>query len=166
MYNTVNMSFTAPWTQVQTWAQQQGQKIETSLASLETEREEVQRLLDWISSAEEALSLRDQEPPAETTEQIQELIEQHTVRLFLLLWPFSLIHHLASLSNGDFTYAVMISISPSYVGVVLYNLLCELHVCSSQQLCLLSVAGLSVFSSVSDGISGMFLCFSPADVFL
>lgn len=65
--------------QVQTWAQQQGQKIQTSLAALEAEREEVQRLLDWISSAEEALSLRDQEPPAETTEQNQELIEQHTV---------------------------------------------------------------------------------------
>lgn len=90
MYNTVNMSFTAPWTQVQTWAQQQDQKIETSLAALEAEREEVQRLLDWISSAEEALSLRDQEPPAETTEQNQDLIEQHTVRLFSLLWPFSL----------------------------------------------------------------------------
>lgn len=77
------MSFTAPWTQVQTWAQQQGQKIEASLAALETEREEVQRLLDWISSAEEALSLRDQEPPAETTEQNQELFEQHTVQRFL-----------------------------------------------------------------------------------
>ncbi|XP_027142135.1 microtubule-actin cross-linking factor 1, isoforms 1/2/3/5 isoform X3 [Larimichthys crocea] len=65
--------------EVQTWAQQQGQKIQTNLAALEAEREEVQRLLDWISSAEEALSLRDQEPPAETTEQNQELIEQHTV---------------------------------------------------------------------------------------
>lgn len=73
------------WTQVQTWAQQQGQKIEATLASLEAEREEVQRLLDWISSAEEALSLRDQEPMAETTEQNQELIEQHAVWLFTLL---------------------------------------------------------------------------------
>lgn len=68
--------------QVQTWAQQQGQKIQASLAALEEEREEVQRLLDWISSAEEALSLRDQEPPVETMEQNQELIEQHIVRLF------------------------------------------------------------------------------------
>lgn len=70
------------WAQVQTWAQQQGQKIEASLAALEAEREEVQRLMDWISSAEEALSLRDQEPLAESMEQNQELIEQHTV------WPF------------------------------------------------------------------------------
>lgn len=68
--------------QVQTWAQQQGQKIEASLAALEAEKEEVQRLLDWISSAEESLSLREQEPLAETTEQNQELIEQHLVRLF------------------------------------------------------------------------------------
>ncbi|XP_070690899.1 microtubule-actin cross-linking factor 1, isoforms 6/7 [Pempheris klunzingeri] len=65
--------------EVQTWAQQQGQKIQTSLAALEAEREEVQRLLDWISSAEEALNLRDQEPLPESTEQNQELIEQHTV---------------------------------------------------------------------------------------
>ncbi|XP_073341525.1 microtubule-actin cross-linking factor 1, isoforms 6/7 [Pagrus major] len=65
--------------EVQTWAQQQGQKIDASLAALEAEREEVQRLLDWISSAEEALSLRDQEPPVETTEQNQELIAQHIV---------------------------------------------------------------------------------------
>lgn len=65
--------------QVQTWAQQQGQKIEASLAALEAEKEEVQRLLDWISSAEESLSLREQEPVAETTEQNQELIEQHLV---------------------------------------------------------------------------------------
>lgn len=71
--------------QVQTWAQQQGQKIQASLAALEAEREEVQRLLDWISSAEEALNLRDQEPQPETTEQNQELIEQHTVRFFSVL---------------------------------------------------------------------------------
>ncbi|KAG7240593.1 hypothetical protein INR49_026648 [Caranx melampygus] len=65
--------------EVQTWAQQQGQKIQSNLATLEAEKEEVQRLLDWISSAEEALSLRDQEPLPETTEQNQELIEQHTI---------------------------------------------------------------------------------------
>lgn len=68
--------------QVQTWAQQQGQKIQASLAALEAEREEVQRLLDWISSAEEALNLRDQEPLPDSTEQNQELIEQHTVRFY------------------------------------------------------------------------------------
>lgn len=55
--------------------------MESSLAALEAEKEEIQRLLDWISSAEEALYLRDQEPLSETTEQNQELIEQHTV------WP-------------------------------------------------------------------------------
>uniref|UniRef100_A0A4W5L978 Uncharacterized protein n=1 Tax=Hucho hucho TaxID=62062 RepID=A0A4W5L978_9TELE len=51
--------------EVQTWAQQQGQRIQASLSALEAEREKLQRLLDWISSAEEALNLRDQEPPAE-----------------------------------------------------------------------------------------------------
>ncbi|XP_038145905.1 microtubule-actin cross-linking factor 1, isoforms 1/2/3/5 [Cyprinodon tularosa] len=65
--------------EVQTWAQQQGEKIRASLASLEAEKEEVQRLLDWISSAEESLTLREEEPLSETTEQNQELIEQHMV---------------------------------------------------------------------------------------
>ncbi|XP_068179682.1 microtubule-actin cross-linking factor 1, isoforms 6/7 [Antennarius striatus] len=65
--------------EVQTWAQQQGQKIEATLGALETEREEIRRLLDWISSAEESLTLREQEPPAETREQNQEFIEQHTI---------------------------------------------------------------------------------------
>lgn len=74
--------------QVQTWAQQQGQKIQGSLAALEEEREEIQRLLDWISSAGESLTIRDQEPLAESTEQIQEVIEQHLVRLFLHVTHF------------------------------------------------------------------------------
>ncbi|KAM4568871.1 microtubule-actin cross-linking factor 1, isoforms 6/7 isoform 2-T4 [Fundulus diaphanus] len=65
--------------EVQTWAQQQAQKIQASLAALEAEKEEVQRLLDWIASAEEALILREEEPLSERTEQNQELIEQHTV---------------------------------------------------------------------------------------
>lgn len=65
---------------VHTWGQQQSQKIESILAALEAEKEEIQRLLDWISSADEALCLRDQEALAETTEQNQELIEQHTVQ--------------------------------------------------------------------------------------
>ncbi|XP_016534026.1 microtubule-actin cross-linking factor 1 isoform X2 [Poecilia formosa] len=65
--------------EVQTWAQQQAQKIQASLAALEEEKEEVQRLLDWISSAEESLILREEEPLSETTEQNQELIEQHMV---------------------------------------------------------------------------------------
>ncbi|KAM6909709.1 microtubule-actin cross-linking factor 1, isoforms 6/7 [Xenentodon cancila] len=65
--------------EVHTWAQQQSQKIQASLGALEAEREEVQGLLDWISSAEEALNLRNQEPLPETSEQNQELIEQHMV---------------------------------------------------------------------------------------
>ncbi|XP_047216436.1 microtubule-actin cross-linking factor 1 isoform X1 [Girardinichthys multiradiatus] len=65
--------------EVQTWAKQQGQRIHVSLAALEAEKEEVQRLLDWISSAEESLVLREEEPVSETTEQNQEFIEQHMV---------------------------------------------------------------------------------------
>ncbi|GLD69834.1 microtubule-actin cross-linking factor 1, isoforms 1/2/3/5-like isoform X1 [Lates japonicus] len=79
--------------EVQTWAQQQGQKIQASLAALEAEREEIQRLLDWISSAEEALNLRDQEPLPETTEQNQELIEQHTVFMEELNKKFPEVEH-------------------------------------------------------------------------
>ncbi|XP_070768007.1 microtubule-actin cross-linking factor 1, isoforms 6/7 [Enoplosus armatus] len=79
--------------EVQTWAQQQGQKIQASLVALEAEREEVQRLLDWISSAQEALSLRDQEPLPETTEQNQELIEQHTVFMEELSKKFPEVEH-------------------------------------------------------------------------
>lgn len=65
--------------QVEAWARQQSQKIQASLSALDEAKEEVQSLLDWISSAEEALTLRDQEPLPETTEQNQELIEQHMV---------------------------------------------------------------------------------------
>ncbi|XP_037836259.1 plectin [Kryptolebias marmoratus] len=65
--------------EVQTWAQQQSQKIQANLAALDAEKEEVQRLLDWISSAEEALNLRDQESLPETTEQNQEFTEHHMV---------------------------------------------------------------------------------------
>ncbi|XP_075952559.1 microtubule-actin cross-linking factor 1, isoforms 6/7 [Anarhichas minor] len=79
--------------EVQTWAQQQGQKIQASLAALESEREEVQRLLDWISSADEALNLRDQEPLCETTEHNQELIEQHTVFMEELNKKFPEVEH-------------------------------------------------------------------------
>ncbi|XP_053289199.1 microtubule-actin cross-linking factor 1, isoforms 6/7 [Pleuronectes platessa] len=79
--------------EVQTWAQQQGQKIHGSLAVLEAEREEVQRLLDWISSAQEALNLRDQEPLPEATEQNLELIEQHTVFMDELDKKFPEVEH-------------------------------------------------------------------------
>ncbi|XP_058877415.1 microtubule-actin cross-linking factor 1, isoforms 6/7 isoform X3 [Acipenser ruthenus] len=64
--------------EVQAWARQQGERIQGSLSNLEAEREEVQRLLDWISAAEESLTLRDQEPAPEETAQAQELIQQHT----------------------------------------------------------------------------------------
>nr|XP_043889530.1 microtubule-actin cross-linking factor 1, isoforms 1/2/3/5 isoform X1 [Solea senegalensis]XP_043889531.1 microtubule-actin cross-linking factor 1, isoforms 1/2/3/5 isoform X1 [Solea senegalensis] len=79
--------------EVQTWAQQQGRKIEASLSALDAEKEEVQRLLDWISSAEEALNFRDQEPPPESTEQNQELIEQHTVFMEELNKKFPEVEH-------------------------------------------------------------------------
>ncbi|XP_063735200.1 microtubule-actin cross-linking factor 1, isoforms 6/7 [Eleginops maclovinus] len=79
--------------EVQTWAQQQGQKIQATLSALQAEREEVQRLLDWISSAEEALTLRDQEPPPETCEQNQELIEQHAVFMEELNKKFPEVEH-------------------------------------------------------------------------
>ncbi|KAM9310116.1 microtubule-actin cross-linking factor 1, isoforms 6/7 [Pholidichthys leucotaenia] len=79
--------------EVQTWAQQQGQKIQASLASLEAEREEVQRLLDWIASAEEALNLRDQEPLPETTELNQKLIEQHAAFMEELNKKFPEVEH-------------------------------------------------------------------------
>ncbi|XP_035274036.1 microtubule-actin cross-linking factor 1 [Anguilla anguilla] len=65
--------------EVQTWAQQQGERIQTSLSALEAEREEVQRLLDWISSAEESLTLREQEPLPESMDQAEEAISQHAV---------------------------------------------------------------------------------------
>uniref|UniRef100_A0A1A8EXN2 Plectin b n=1 Tax=Nothobranchius korthausae TaxID=1143690 RepID=A0A1A8EXN2_9TELE len=75
--------------EVQTWARQQGQKIQANLAALEAEKEEVQRLLDWISSAGEALNLKNQEPLPETTEQNQELLQQHMVFMEELNKKFS-----------------------------------------------------------------------------
>lgn len=68
--------------QVQTWVQQQAERIQAVLSTLEAERKEVQRLLDWISSAEETLNLRDQEPLPDDIEQTAELITQHTVQMF------------------------------------------------------------------------------------
>ncbi|XP_053083867.1 microtubule-actin cross-linking factor 1, isoforms 6/7 isoform X3 [Pangasianodon hypophthalmus] len=65
--------------EVQTWAQQQTERIQAALSALEAERKEVQRLLNWISSAEESLNLRDQEPLPDDIEQTAELITQHTV---------------------------------------------------------------------------------------
>ncbi|KAL4617127.1 dystonin-like [Arapaima gigas] len=65
--------------EVQAWARQQGERIRGSLSAMEAEKEEVQRLLDWISSAEESLNLREQEVLPESTETTEELIAQHGV---------------------------------------------------------------------------------------
>ncbi|XP_066538395.1 microtubule-actin cross-linking factor 1, isoforms 6/7 [Hoplias malabaricus] len=65
--------------EVQTWAQQQADRIQAMLSTLENEREEVQCLLDWITSAEDSLNLREQEALPEDIEETAELIVQHTV---------------------------------------------------------------------------------------
>ncbi|MCJ8728159.1 hypothetical protein PDJAM_G00001110 [Pangasius djambal] len=65
--------------EVQTWAQQQAERIQAVLSALEAERKELQCLLNWISSAEGSLNLRDQEPLPDDIEQTAELITQHTV---------------------------------------------------------------------------------------
>ncbi|KAM6374498.1 microtubule-actin cross-linking factor 1, isoforms 6/7-like [Alca torda] len=65
--------------EVLSWAQQQGERLQAQRASLAAEREEVAQLVDWITAAEEALSLRDQEPLPEEAEQLEELNAQHTV---------------------------------------------------------------------------------------
>lgn len=62
------------------WAQQQGERLQAQRASLAAEREEMAQLVDWITAAEEALSLRDQEPLPEEAEQLEELHAQHAVR--------------------------------------------------------------------------------------
>ncbi|XP_042627817.1 microtubule-actin cross-linking factor 1, isoforms 1/2/3/5 [Cyprinus carpio] len=64
--------------EVQTWAKQQAERIQTTLSALGAEREEIQRLLDWISSAEQTLSLKEQEPLPEDPELTADLITQHT----------------------------------------------------------------------------------------
>lgn len=68
--------------QVQTWAQQQAERIQAALSALEAERKEVQHLLNWISSAEESLNVSDQEPLSDDTEQTAELITKHAVQMF------------------------------------------------------------------------------------
>uniref|UniRef100_A0A8C8A9M3 EF-hand domain-containing protein n=1 Tax=Otus sunia TaxID=257818 RepID=A0A8C8A9M3_9STRI len=65
--------------QVLSWAQQQGERLQAQTASLAAEREETAQLLDWITAAEEALGLRDQEPLPEEAEQLEELSAQHAV---------------------------------------------------------------------------------------
>lgn len=68
-------------TQVQTWAQQQAERIQAALSALEAERKEVQRLLNWISTSQESLNLRDQKPLPDDIEQTGELITQHMVQM-------------------------------------------------------------------------------------
>ncbi|KAM8966328.1 microtubule-actin cross-linking factor 1, isoforms 6/7-like [Pelodytes ibericus] len=65
--------------EVMSWAQQQGERIQAQIQSLATEKEEVVRLLDWITSAEEALSLRDQEQLPEEMAAMEEIVTQHGV---------------------------------------------------------------------------------------
>ncbi|KAK2512492.1 hypothetical protein Q9233_016244 [Columba guinea] len=65
--------------EVQSWAQQQGERLQAQASRLAAEREEMAQLLDWIAAAEEALSLRDQEPLPEEAEQLEELSAQHAV---------------------------------------------------------------------------------------
>ncbi|KAM4706250.1 microtubule-actin cross-linking factor 1, isoforms 6/7-like [Rhinophrynus dorsalis] len=65
--------------EVVSWAHQQGERIQSQIQTLATEREEVTRLIDWITAAEEALSLRDQEPLPEEMDAMEEIISQHTV---------------------------------------------------------------------------------------
>ncbi|XP_077349556.1 microtubule-actin cross-linking factor 1, isoforms 6/7-like isoform X3 [Lithobates pipiens] len=65
--------------EVVSWAKQQGGRIQAQIQSLATEREEVARLIDWITAAEEALNLRDQEPLPEDMDALGEIISQHSV---------------------------------------------------------------------------------------
>ncbi|XP_041262041.1 plectin [Onychostruthus taczanowskii] len=65
--------------EVLSWAQQQGERLRAQAAALAAEREETEQLLDWITAAEEALGLRDQEPLPEEAEQLEELSAQHAV---------------------------------------------------------------------------------------
>ncbi|XP_075440343.1 microtubule-actin cross-linking factor 1, isoforms 6/7-like [Ascaphus truei] len=65
--------------EVVSWSHQQGERIQAQVQALATEREEVARLMDWITAAEEALSLRDNEVLPEEMEALEDIISQHTV---------------------------------------------------------------------------------------
>uniref|UniRef100_A0ABM5GD79 Microtubule-actin cross-linking factor 1, isoforms 6/7-like n=1 Tax=Pogona vitticeps TaxID=103695 RepID=A0ABM5GD79_9SAUR len=65
--------------EVLSWAEQQEEQLQARLASVVAEQEEVAQLLDWIGAAEEALSLREQEPLPEDAQQLEELSAQHAV---------------------------------------------------------------------------------------
>lgn len=60
--------------------QRQEQRLQAQAASLAADQEEAERLSDWITAAEEALRLRDQEPLPDDARQLEELGCQHTVR--------------------------------------------------------------------------------------
>ncbi|XP_070795541.1 microtubule-actin cross-linking factor 1, isoforms 6/7-like, partial [Pituophis catenifer annectens] len=59
--------------------QGQEQRLQAQAASLAADQEETERLSDWITAAEEALRLQDQEPLPEDARQLKELGCQHTV---------------------------------------------------------------------------------------
>ncbi|XP_064559303.1 plectin [Zonotrichia leucophrys gambelii] len=65
--------------EVLSWAQQQGERLRAQAAALAAEREDTEQLLEWITAAEEALGLRDQEPLPEEAEPLEELSAQHAV---------------------------------------------------------------------------------------
>ncbi|XP_028918474.2 microtubule-actin cross-linking factor 1-like [Ornithorhynchus anatinus] len=69
---------TSRFQEVLSWAQKQGQRAQERLEVLEAQRAELTRLLDWITAAEEALTLRDLEPLPEDMEQLERLRAQHT----------------------------------------------------------------------------------------
>uniref|UniRef100_A0A672QFS5 EF-hand domain-containing protein n=1 Tax=Sinocyclocheilus grahami TaxID=75366 RepID=A0A672QFS5_SINGR len=85
--------------EVQTWAKQQAERIQTTLSALEAEREEIQRLLDWISSAEESLNLKEQELLPEDLELSADLITQHAV--------LTANNNLFTLNNSLLIYSLM-----------------------------------------------------------
>ncbi|XP_058035026.1 microtubule-actin cross-linking factor 1, isoforms 6/7-like [Ahaetulla prasina] len=59
--------------------QEQEQQLQAQAASLAADQEEAERLSAWITAAEEALRLRDQEPLPEDAGQLEKLGCQHTV---------------------------------------------------------------------------------------
>ncbi|KAM6458463.1 microtubule-actin cross-linking factor 1, isoforms 6/7-like isoform 1-T3 [Liasis olivaceus] len=60
-------------------AQRQEQRLGAHAAALAAGQEQLERLSDWVTAAEESLSLRDREPVPEDAGQLEELWCQHTV---------------------------------------------------------------------------------------
>uniref|UniRef100_H3A191 Microtubule actin crosslinking factor 1 n=1 Tax=Latimeria chalumnae TaxID=7897 RepID=H3A191_LATCH len=65
--------------EVMTWAGQQDERVQSALHMLAAEREDVDRLMDWMAAAEESLTLRDQEPLPDDMISTEELITQHMI---------------------------------------------------------------------------------------